>query len=86
MQITPNRSEERFLADQAADARTAMMQTLQEMKQTLAKAADVRTGARQHPWVATAAAVAVGFVAGAVLPRSRSTSGVRRPANTDAAA
>lgn len=85
-QMVQNRSEQRFLADQAVDARTAMMQTMQEMKATLAKAIDVRTCARQHPWIATGSAVAAGFVAGAVLLRPRSTSGERSPARPDAGA
>ena len=81
-----NKSEERFLAEQAAHARTAMTQTLAEMKQTLARLTDVRTCARQHPWIATGSVLAVGFVAGAVLPRSRSTPGERHKVQTDAAA
>jgi hypothetical protein len=81
-----NRSEQRFLADQAADARTAMKRTVEEMKQTLVKAADVRTCARLHPWIATGSAVAAGFVAGAVLSSPRSASGGRSPAATDAGA
>ena len=40
-QMTGNRSEQRFLADQAADARTAMMQTVAEMKHSLVKADDL---------------------------------------------
>jgi ElaB/YqjD/DUF883 family membrane-anchored ribosome-binding protein len=80
--MTENRSEHRFLADQAADARTAMMQTVQEMKHTLVKAADVRPSVRQHPWIATGSAVAVGSFAGAVLSRPRSTSGNTIPAGT----
>ena len=62
-----------------------MVQTVQEMKHTLAKAADVRTCARQHPWIATGSAVAAGFVAGVVLLSPRSTSAARSPARTDAA-
>jgi hypothetical protein len=81
-----NKSEERFLVDQAAHARTAMTQTLAEMKQTLAKLTDVRTCARQHPWIATGSVLAVGFVAGAVLPRSRSASGDGHKVKTDAKA
>jgi hypothetical protein len=86
MQTARNSSEKCFLADQAADARTAMMQTLQEMKETLAQAADVRTCARQHPWIATGSAAAAGFVAGAVVSSRRSTSGERSPAETYACA
>jgi hypothetical protein len=81
-----NRSEQRFLADQAADARTAMMQTVEEMKQTLVKTADVRTCARLHPWIATGSAVAAGFVAGAVVSSPRSVSDERSPAAMDAGA
>lgn len=84
--MAQNESEKRFLADQAADARTAMMQTVQEMKRTLAKARDVRTWARQHPWIATSSAVAAGFVVGALLSSCRSTSGEKSPAETDAGA
>jgi ElaB/YqjD/DUF883 family membrane-anchored ribosome-binding protein len=84
--MAQNRSEKRFLVDQATDARTAMMQTVREMKHTLAQAADVRTCARLHPWIATGSAVAAGFVAGAVLPSSRSTSGARSPATANAGA
>jgi hypothetical protein len=84
--MTRNRSEQRFLADQAADARTAMRQTVEELKHSLVKAADVRTCARLHPWIATGSAVAAGFVAGAVLSRPRSASGERSPAATDGGA
>ena len=78
-----NRNEQRFLADQAADAKVAMLQTMQEMKHALAKAADVRTCARQHPWIATGSVLAAGFVAGAVLSRHRATAGQRRAASTE---
>ncbi len=84
MQTVQNRTEKHFLADQAADARTAMMHTLQEMKRTLAQAADVRTCARQHPWIATGSAAVAGFVVGAVVSHPRSTSGERSQAGTDA--
>jgi hypothetical protein len=84
--MAQNTSEQRFLADQAADARTAMRQTVQEMKHTLAKAADVRTCTRLHPWIATGSALAAGFVAGAVLSRPRSTSGESSPAGTNGGA
>lgn len=61
-----------------------MMQTLLEMKQTLTKGADLRTCARQHPWIAAGSAIAAGFVAGALLPKSRATAGERNPPRTDA--
>jgi hypothetical protein len=83
-QTVEYRSEKRFLADQAADARTAMVRTLEEMKRTLAQSADVRTCARLHPWIATGSAAVAGFVAGAVVSSPRSTSGERSPAGTEA--
>jgi hypothetical protein len=79
-----NQSNRRFLADQAADARRAFMQTMNEMQKTLAKAADVRTCASQHPWITTGSAVASGFVAGAVLSSPRSTSGEKSPERAEA--
>ncbi|MBI3863349.1 MAG: hypothetical protein HY290_15775 [Planctomycetia bacterium] len=85
-QTTENRSEQGFLSDQAANAGTAMLQTVQEMKQTMAQAADLRTCLRHHPWIATGSIVAAGFVAGAVVSRSRSTSGKRRRSGTNAEA
>ena len=61
------RNERSFLADQAADAKTAMTATLHDMKDTLTRVADVRSSAKQHPWLAVGSAVAAGFVTGAVL-------------------
>ena len=81
-----NRSEQCYLADQAADARTAILQTVREMKATLIRAADVRTCARQHPWIATGSAVAAGFVAGAVLPTRGTKAREGSPSATDAGA
>jgi hypothetical protein len=67
-QLQPlRRSERSFLADQAADAKTAMTRTLHDMKDTLKRVADVRSCAKQHPWLVVGWAVAAGFVTGAVL-------------------
>lgn len=63
----PARSERRFLADQADNAKTAMRQTLYEIQETALRVADVRSSARQHPWIVTGSIMAAGFVAGAVL-------------------
>ena len=69
------KSERSFLADQAADAKTAMIGTLHDMQDTLKRVADVRSCAKQHPWLAVGWAVAAGFVTGAVLtPAQRKTS------------
>lgn len=67
-------SERSFLADQAADAKTAMTGTLHDMKDTLKRVADLPSCAKQHPWLVVGSAVAVGFVTGAVLtPAPRKT-------------
>src|SRR4029453_2459975 len=72
------KGERSFLADQAADAKTAMIQTLLHMKETLSKVADVRRITKQHPWLLLGSAVAAGFVTGAVLtpsPRNKRKGG-----------
>jgi hypothetical protein len=61
------RNEQSFLADQAANAKTAMTGTLDDMKDTLKRVADVPSCAKQHPWLVVGWAVAAGFVTGAVL-------------------
>jgi len=52
-----------FLAQQAADAKTAMQRTVADMQETLKEAADVRWWTQQYPWYAMGAAAVVGFVA-----------------------
>ena len=72
--LPPSTSEPGFLADRAADARTAMGRQLCDMKETLTTMAGVHSCAARHPWILTGSAVAAGAVAGAVLtpsPRER---------------
>jgi len=52
-----------FLAQQAADAKTAMQRTVQEMQTTVQQAANVRWWTQQYPWYAVGAAAVLGFVA-----------------------
>jgi hypothetical protein len=47
-----------------------MVHTLQDLKETLTQAADVRSCTKRHPWLVTGSAVAAGFVMGAVLTPS----------------
>ena len=65
--LSSSTSERGFLADRAADARTAIGRKMCEMKETLTKMADVRSCAARHPWILTGSAVAAGVVVGAVL-------------------
>jgi hypothetical protein len=80
----PRKGERNFLADQAADAKTAMSQTLLDMKETLMRVADLRLIAQQHPWLVTGSAVVVGFVTGAVLTHSPQKKIKKTRANSDA--
>ncbi len=68
--LSPSTSECGFLADRAADAKTAIGRKLCDMKETLTKMAGVRSCAAHHPWILTGSAVAAGVVVGAVLTRS----------------
>ena len=68
--LSSSTSERGFLADRAADARTAIGRKLCDMKETLTRMAGVRSCAARHPWILTGSAVAAGVVAGAVLTPS----------------
>jgi hypothetical protein len=61
------KNEQSFLADQAANAKTAMISTLNDMKDTLKRATEVTSCAKQHPWLTVGWALAAGFITGVVL-------------------
>jgi len=52
-----------FLRQQAADAKTAMLRTVADIKATAQEAADVRWWTQQYPWYAVGTAAVVGFIA-----------------------
>ena len=81
-QSLPPRSERNFLADQATYAKAAMIRSLHDMKETLTKAADVRSIAKQHPWLVMTSAVAAGFVTGAMLTPSPRKKRAKTQANS----
>ena len=59
-----NTDDERvFLAQQAADAKTAMQRTVADMQATAKEAANIRWWTQQYPWYAVGAATVLGFVA-----------------------
>jgi hypothetical protein len=68
--LSSRTSECDFLADRAADAKTAIGRELCDMKETLTDMVGVRSCAARHPWILTGSAVAAGVVVGAVLTRS----------------
>jgi len=65
-----NTDDERiFLAQQAADAKTAMQHTVADMQATVKEAANVSWWTQQYPWYAVGAATVLGFIAvTSVLP------------------
>ena len=52
-----------FLAQQAADAKTAMQHTVADMQATAKEAANISWWTQQYPWYAVGAATVLGFVA-----------------------
>jgi hypothetical protein len=59
-----NTNDERvFLAQQAADAKTAIQHTVADMQATAKEIANVRWWTQQYPWYAVGAATVLGFVA-----------------------
>ena len=58
-----NTDDERvFLAQQAADAKTAMQRTVADMQAAAREAANIRWWTQQYPWYAVGAATVLGFV------------------------
>ncbi len=82
--LPQRRSESRFLAVQAENAKTAMSQTLHDMNETLKGMVNVSSCAKQHPWLVTGSAVTVGFVTGAALTSSRRKN-IKAPRSNSAA-
>ena len=59
-----NTDDERvFLAQQAADAKTAMQHTVADMQVTAKEVANISWWTQQYPWYAVGAAAVLGFVA-----------------------
>jgi ElaB/YqjD/DUF883 family membrane-anchored ribosome-binding protein len=76
-----------FLAQQAADAKTAMQHTMADIQATAKEAADISWWTQQYPWYAVGAATVLGFVATtyAVAPANHRTQSAP-PATSQAAA
>ena len=75
-----------FLTQQAADAQTAIHQTLTEMQATAREAANVRWWTQHYPWSAVGAAAVLGYVVTtAVQAPPRPRRPIRPPARPAAA-
>ncbi|MCY2966922.1 MAG: hypothetical protein NT069_25365, partial [Planctomycetota bacterium] len=70
----PSRTERDYLTEQTQIAWSGMGQSVRELKQTLGKAADIRTCARHHPLITAGSVCFAGFVTAAMLSSSRSTT------------
>lgn len=70
-------SESDFLETQSAHASAEMARALREMKDTLVRMTHLQSCADKHPWITTGSALAVGLLAGALLPRSPRSAVVR---------
>src|SRR5919197_5779057 len=57
-----------FLAQQAADAKTAMQHTVAAMQATAKEAANIRWWTQHYPWYAVGAAAVLGFMAATSVP------------------
>ena len=76
-----------FLAQQAADAKTAMQHTVADMQATAKEVANVRWWTQQYPWYAVGTAAVLGFVAAtSVLAPADNRSRPAPPAASQAAA
>jgi hypothetical protein len=68
------KSEAAFLRAEAADARSAIAGALEDLRDGLGEAADIRVWTQEHPWAATGTAAAAGFALAAMMvPRPDQT-------------
>src|SRR5690349_10314694 len=67
----PALSEADFLAQQQAQARTAISNTLADMKHAVAQSVNLREWTREHPWILMGTAAVAGAVAAALLTPSK---------------
>lgn len=64
-------SEADFISAQQVQARSAITQTIADMKHALAEGVDVREWTRQHPWILMGTAAVAGVVAGMMVTPSK---------------
>jgi hypothetical protein len=79
-----NLSEAAFLQGEAQTAKAAIVRTLEDLKEDLRTAADLRLWTEQHPWAALGIASLAGFMAASVVVPS--PNGHAEPAQEQQAA
>lgn len=72
-------SEAEFLEREAHQAKAAIDKTMEELKQSLSTAADLRLWAEHHPWLVVGVAAAAGFTAGSAITSIGSAPTVSPP-------
>ena len=82
---TAAKSESAYLAEQAANASTAIKQTLGEIASGLGTGVSPAKWTEEHPWVMLASAVVVGFTATSVAVPSKEQAAMRRLRKLEAA-
>ncbi|MGH7215534.1 MAG: hypothetical protein ACREIT_12280 [Tepidisphaeraceae bacterium] len=71
-------TEATFLTEQAANAKAAIAQTIDEIKAHLAHGVDPKALTRDYPWVAVGAAAIAGFTAATMIVPSREEQALKR--------
>lgn len=71
-ELEPPKSEADDLKLEAAQARLAVAETLEDLAASLREATDIREWTRRHPWAAAGVAAAAGFAAAAAIVPSAS--------------
>ena len=71
-------SESEFLARQAEEAKNAIGNVIDRLKDDLAKSADPRLWTKEYPWASVAAALVGGFVAASLTVPSKEQQALKR--------
>jgi hypothetical protein len=75
--------EEALLDQQAAEARAAFEQTLNELKQSLRDSAKLKVWAKRYPWAVAGAAAAGGFLLATAICSPRGAAAAAEPQPTN---
>jgi hypothetical protein len=80
-----SKSEADYLAEQAANAKAAFKQTLEEIKSGLGTGISPAEWTKEHPWTMLASAMVLGFTATTITVPSKQQAALRRLKKVEAA-
>ena len=80
-----SKSEAAYLAEQAANAKAAFKQTLEEIKSGLGAGISPAEWTKEHPWMMLASAMVVGFTATTMAVPSKQQAALNRLKKIEAA-